>query len=59
MTEMTLNPLSPQTDAEYETAIEHCLEEMKRLREEMNKDQKDIDQLKAETQDILAELRKL
>ena len=59
MAEMNLNQLPPQTDAEYELAIEHCLEEMNRLRVQMNADQEDIDRLKAETQAILAELRTL
>ena len=59
MAEMTLNQVSPQTDAEYELAIEHCLEEMKRLRVQMNADQVDIDRLRMETQAILTELRTL
>ena len=59
MVESTLDLLSPQTEAEYEMAIEHYLDEMKRIREQMNEDQDDIDRLKAETQAILAELRTL
>jgi hypothetical protein len=59
MPEMTLNKSAPQTDAEYEIAIERCLEQMKRLREEINAEDQEIDRLKAETQAILAELRTL
>ena len=59
MAELTINQASPQTDAEYEAAIEQSLAEMKRLREQMNEDQEEIDRLKAETQSILAELRTL
>ena len=54
MAELTLNQLSPQTDAEYEMVIEQRLEEMKRIREQMSEDQDDIDRLKVETQAIIA-----
>ena len=59
MTEMTLNQASPKTELEYENAIELCLTEMRRTREQINNDQQDIDRLKAETQAIIAELRTL
>lgn len=59
MPEMILNQPTPQTKAEYEIALEQRLTEMKRLREQMNEDQEEIDRLKAETQAIIAELRKL
>lgn len=56
---MTLNQPAPQTEAEYEDVIKHCLAEMKHLREQMREDQQEIDRLKAETQAIIAELRTL
>ena len=59
MTEITLNHHAPQTEAEYEVAIEHCLTEMKRLREQIDEDQQEIDCLKTETRAIIAELRAL
>jgi hypothetical protein len=59
MAEVTVNRSAPQTEAEYEVAIEQCLAEMKRLREQMDEDQQEIDRLKTETQAIIAELRTL
>ena len=59
MTEMTLEPSAPQSEAEEEDVIERCLAEMKRLRTQINEDQKEIDRLRTETQVILAELRTL
>ena len=59
MITMTLNKPSPITESEFEKAIELCLTEMRRTREQMNNDQQDIDRLKTETQAIIAELRTL
>jgi Tfp pilus assembly protein PilN len=50
--EQTLN-----TPADYEATIEQCLAEMKRLQEQRDRDQTEIDRLKAETQAILAKLK--
>jgi hypothetical protein len=46
-----------KTAADYEAAIDQCLAEMQRLREKMDRDQADIDRLKAETRAILAKLK--
>ena len=43
--------------ADYEAVIEQCLAEMKRLQEQRNRDQVEIDRLKAETQAMLAKLK--
>jgi hypothetical protein len=47
---------APQTDEELMTAIDQCFEQIERLREQMNKDQTDIERLKDETLRILAQL---
>lgn len=44
---------------EYKTAIDGYLQEMERLRDDMAARQKRIDNTQAETQALLAELRKL
>ena len=46
-----------QTDEEYTAEIDRTLEQIKRLREQMVKDQINIDRLKLETRAILAELK--
>ncbi len=48
---------SLKTPADYEAAIEQCLAEMQRLHEKMERDEEDIDQLRAETKALLTELR--
>jgi hypothetical protein len=47
---------TPNTAAEYEAAIDQCLERMHRLREQIDRDQAEIDRLRAQTQTKLAEL---
>ncbi|HLK60425.1 MAG TPA: hypothetical protein VKU00_27940 [Chthonomonadaceae bacterium] len=47
----------PETDEQFKLAIDQCLEQINRLRQEMEKDQKEIDRLKAETRVILAQLK--
>jgi hypothetical protein len=48
---------APQTDEESMTAIDQCFEQIVRLREQMDKDQTDIERLKDETRSILAQLK--
>ena len=43
--------------ADYEAAIEQCLAEMRRLHEQMARDQEDIDRLRVETTALLAALQ--
>ena len=57
MADMTITQMSPQTEPEYKAAIEQCLVQMKRLREQINQEQAEIDRLKAETRAILMELK--
>lgn len=49
--------VSLKTRADYKAAIEQCLAEMQRLHEQMERDQEDIDRLRAETKTLLAELK--
>lgn len=49
--------ITPNTETEYETAIEGCLREMERMTFQMAAKQQQIEQLQAETQAMLAELR--
>jgi hypothetical protein len=46
-----------RSPAEYGAAIDRCLAQMRRLREQMDRDQAEIDRLKAETQAILRLLK--
>ena len=57
MADVTSMQTTPQTDAEYEAAIEQMLSEMKHLRTMMDSDQAEIDRLKVETQALKAETR--
>lgn len=57
MTDLTPSFPTPQTDDELKAAIDRCFAEMRRLRALMEKDQTDIDRLKAETRAILAQLK--
>ena len=45
---------NPTTDAEYEAAINIYLQEMARMKGEMDERQKHIEKLRAETESILA-----
>jgi hypothetical protein len=53
--------VSPQpvlkTDADYKAAIEECLAEMKRLHEQMKRDQEAIEKSRARTREMLAQLK--
>jgi len=49
--------VSLKTRAGYKAAIEQCLAEMQRLHEQMERDQEDIDRLRAETRTLLAVLQ--
>ena len=49
--------VSLKTRADYQAAIEQCLAEMQRLHEQMERDQEDIDRLRAATQALLAALQ--
>ena len=49
--------VSLKTRADYQAAIEQCLAEMQRLHEQMERDQEDIDRLRAETKALLAALQ--
>ncbi len=57
MEDRTMSQLPPQTTNEYEAAIEECLAQMKRLQEQIDKDQVEIDRLKVETRAILAQMK--
>ena len=59
MPEMTVERETSQTEAEYETLLQRCLDEMPRYRRQMEEEQQEIDRLKAETQALLTELRTL
>jgi hypothetical protein len=43
--------------AGYEAAIDRCIAAVRRMREEMAEDQREIERLRAETRAILAELK--
>ena len=49
--------VSLRTRADYKAAIEQCLTVMQRLHEQMERDQEDIDRLRAETKALLDELK--
>jgi len=49
--------VSLRTRADYKAAIEQCLTVMQRLHEQMERDQEDIDRLRAETKALLAALK--
>ena len=49
--------ISLKTRADYQVAIEQCLAEMQRLHAQMERDQEDIDRLRAETKALLAALQ--
>ena len=46
-----------KTRADYKAAIEQCLTEMQHLHEQMERDQEDIDRLRAATKILLAALQ--
>ncbi|HLJ55383.1 MAG TPA: hypothetical protein VKT77_10115 [Chthonomonadaceae bacterium] len=57
MTDMSLTAPVPEADEELLADIEKCFEQMKRLREQMERDQAEIDKLKAATRTLLAQLK--
>lgn len=60
MVDQFLFPFSePGTDAEYEAAIEQMLAEMKRLNQQIQDDQAEIDRLKVETATMKEETKRL
>lgn len=46
-----------QTAGECEAAVDRCLSQMQRVREQLDRDQTEIDRLKGETREILARLK--
>ena len=59
MDEKVLAQSTPETDADYEAAIEQYLAEMRRLNEQMKNDRRDIERLKAETETLKTQTRAL
>lgn len=57
MTDFPATFPAPETDEELIAAMDDCFEQIKRLREEMDKDQADIDRLKNETRTLLTQLK--
>ena len=49
--------VKPQADAEYEAVIDNLIAEMKRTRDQMADDQREIEKLRAETRIALAQLK--
>ncbi len=59
MSEFTLAHSAPQTDAEYQAALEQMLAESRRLSERARRDQDDIERLRANAAPLRAEIRAL
>ncbi len=57
MEDKTMHPQKLQTAADYEAAFAECLSQMQQMRERIDRDQAEIDRLKAETRAVLAQLR--
>ena len=57
MEDTIVTEVSPRTRADYKAAIEQCLIVMQRLHEQMERDEEDIDRLRAETKALLATLK--
>ncbi len=57
MDETVTLEIMPKADAEYESAIDSMIAEMKRIRQQMAGDQREIERLRAETSAILAQLK--
>jgi hypothetical protein len=57
MEEKLLPQPTPQTASDYEAAIDQCLAQMAHLREQMDKDQLEIDRLRVETREMVAKLK--
>ena len=59
MSGLTLAQPAPQTDAEYQAAIEQMLAEARQLSERAQLDQDDIERLRAKSAPLRAEIRAL
>ena len=59
MSELTLAQPTPQTDADYQAAIEQLLADARRLSERAQQDQNDIERLRAKSAPLRAEIRAL
>ena len=57
MDELVSSTPAPQSAAEYETAIEQLLAEMKHFNQQMQSDRAEIEQLKLQTRTLKAETR--
>ena len=57
MEQRAMKPVGVKNSNEYEAAVDRCLEQMRQLREQMDRDQSAIERLKSETRGILAEIR--
>ncbi len=55
MSDMTVAPLKPRTDAEYQTAIDDLFVEIDRVQERIFQHQADTQRLKTETRILKAE----
>ncbi len=49
--------IAPQSNAEYEAAVDHILAEIKHQHEQMANDQREIERLRADTRAILQRLK--
>lgn len=56
MDKTTTLAVTPNTDAEYESAIDRYLSEMKRMKVQMAEKQREIETLRAETDAILKDI---
>ncbi len=52
MEEQALSPPLPKTTADYKSAIERCLAEMRLMQEQMDEERTVIERLKTETQAV-------
>ena len=59
MSELTLAQTTPQTETEYQAAIEQMLVESRRLTERARQDQDEIERLRANATPLRAEIRVL
>ena len=47
---------TPATDAEYEAMVDHDLNRLKQMQQQMDEDQREIETMRAETDAILADI---
>lgn len=57
MEQMAVLETAPRADAECEAAVHALITQMKRMREHMAYDRREIEKLRAETNAILAEMK--